>query len=105
MLDSILLGFIAGCWGFVWCRKLAADDFLFVVSLYYKLFANFPRYKKVCEFLAKPLFNCPACNAGWVCIIIVLKESYCLDLGFSAVVVSMATAFFLDNKTSFAKWN
>jgi hypothetical protein len=103
---SLLPYLIIGAWAALWVNVLAVRG---------QIFGFFPIWfskiimpdsckepRKFCRAVAKPLYICDACHAGWVAILYSIV-GYCdydsffqnWKFAFSGVVVAMTTARFL----------
>ena len=96
---QIIQAIILGLWAFLWieCFVNPTGILSFLPRLYFKLFENrcdlLPQWA---DIVAKPLFECATCHAGWLAIILHLANLEIFSYyGFMSVTVSMVTAFFV----------
>ena len=109
---QIIQAIVIGLWAFLWCDVLTNAIFSFIPMVWYWVFQRktvmknthgqmIPIVKRqaisnIGAFLAKPLFECSLCHAGWLSIIIHLANLEIFSYyGFMSVTVSMVTAFFV----------
>jgi hypothetical protein len=98
-LIQIIEAIILGLWGFLWIEILVTPSgiFSFLPRWYFRLFdRENPKHFVIASALAKPLFECATCHAGWIALITncILAEFFSY-YGFMSVTVSMVTAFFV----------
>lgn len=97
---EVIKAMIIGLWGFVWIEMLVAPGQILSIlpRLYFRVFdPNNPKHLVVSSALAKPLFECAVCHAGWVAILTNIRAEFFSYYTFVSVVVSMTTAFFVSN--------
>lgn len=89
------LGILSGATAFLWCRVLTAPGMAaaFVPYLYWRMFSSCKGVPSWAEYLAKPLFLCPVCNAFWIVLIVQYRGG---QVEIEGIVAALFFAYVFD---------